>query len=153
MVVDPWRLDVHMYEVPRKAQAEQRIRDAVGKFWRSVDAGEQPRADYTRDGSLLALIWPRESPGRVLDLRADNRMPELLAERERLKGIIKEANEKGEAIQAEIAEKLQDAEAAICAGWRLTYKQQTRKAYSVKESAFRVLRASRDASTFGASHG
>jgi len=140
------RLDTYVYDIPRHAASEKRIVEAVKAFWANVETNTEPKPDYSRDGPLIAMMWPREKPGKVIDLRGDNALPGLLEDRERWKGIAKEASGHLETINAEIADKLRDAEAALVRDWRLTYKEQHRKEYMVRATSFRVLRASKEVS-------
>lgn len=138
------RCDLQLYEVPRHAAAEKKIRDAVAAFWRNVDEGVEPTLDYSRDAALLSIIYPREQPGKVADLRGDNRLPELLEQRDRLLAELADGEKLRKAIDAEIKAKIGDAERALVNGWNVTLKLQERKAYTVKETAFRTLRAKRE---------
>ena len=137
-------LDLHIFDVPRHPAAEQRIRDTITAFWRDFDAGILPKVDYERDGALIALMYPNETPGKIVDLRHDNRMPELLADYERLSAELKDVDKARDAVGNEIKMKIGDAESALVNGWRVTLKLQTRKAHQVKESSFRVLRPKRE---------
>lgn len=144
LVIDPYRLKLHEYEVPRHHGAEARIRGAVEKFWRDVEIGAQPKVDYERDRALLGVIYPREKPGKIIDLRGDNRLPQILEAREHLKARISDAEADLETLEAEIIHKLGDAEAAQVNGWKVTLKEQHRKQYTVKPTSFRVLRTARE---------
>lgn len=138
------RRDVHLYEVPRHAASEKKIRDRVAEFWRNVEAGIEPAIDYARDGELVPLLYPREEPGKIIDLTGDNRLPGLLAEHDRLgKEISALANER-ESITTEIKAKIGDAERAVVSGWNITLKLQHRK--PIEATSFRVLRTKQIAS-------
>jgi predicted phage-related endonuclease len=144
LVLDNWNFECRLYDVPRHPGAEKRIVETVKKFWADVEAGVQPKIDYERDGDLIALMFPQETAGKIVDLRDDNRMPELLAERARLLKIVKDAEAEREAIDNEIKLKIGDAETALAQGWRVMFKQQTRKEHLVRAATFRVLRAKQD---------
>ena len=144
LVVGDFTFDIVTHFVPRHVTAEKRIREAAENFWLHVDSGVQPKIDYERDGPLLAALFPRETPGKVIDLRTDNRILQLLEERESVLGGQSVAEDRLSCINTEIKSKMEDAEAAIVPGWRVTFKQQHRKEHTVKASSFRVLRATRD---------
>ncbi len=144
LVVDGWHFDLHIYEVPRNAAAEKKIRETVTQFWSDVWHNREPKTDYERDGSLLSLLYPREVASTIIDLTGDNMMPELLEERERLSGVIKESEKRKETIDTEIKFKIGDAEAARVSGWRLTWKEQHRKEHIIAAKSFRVLRATKE---------
>jgi predicted phage-related endonuclease len=145
LVVDG-SLPLHLHEVERHRDAERRIKEDVQKFWASVEAGKEPQFNYERDGALLAAMYPHDD-GDELDLRADNRAPAVLEERETVMGQITSLKKRKDALDAELIAKLKDAPSAKINGWRLTFKEQTRAAHVVEESTFRVLRASRQKET------
>jgi predicted phage-related endonuclease len=139
--------DTHIIEVPRHKQMEHKIRVAVHAFWQALDAGQAPTLDYERDGDLVKLMYPAAVPGKVIDLRGDNRIIELLETRELQAGFEKEAKMRKETAETEIREKIGDAELAIVPGWRVSLgKTRTIAAHFVDESKpFRTLRCSRHA--------
>ena len=144
LIVDGYHFDCRLFDVPRHKAAEERIRETVASFWRAVGAGTPPKLDYERDGALIAAMYPVEVAGKVADLRTDNRLPELLAEHERLKAAAKDADAARETIAAEIKAKVGDAESALVAdGWLVTLKTQHRKAYTVAATSYRRLLSSR----------
>lgn len=145
LIVDPYRPELHVYDVPRHAGAERRIQDTVVKFWTDITAGIEPKIDYERDAALIAVMWPREVPEKVIDLRADNELPELLDEQAKLDEINKQNSKRIDEIKNELKVKMGDAEAAmIGGGWRATFKEQHRKEHFVKATSFRVLRTTKE---------
>jgi predicted phage-related endonuclease len=145
LVVGDFEFALHLIDVPRHAATEKRIRDAVEEFWRKVESGAPPTIDYERDGALLAAMYPHETPGKIIDLRGDNRIGELLEEHETLAASLERVKAAMESCNNEIKAKLGDAEAAVVHGWRLTFKEQHRKEYTVKATSFRVLRITKEA--------
>ena len=127
--------------VERNAAAEQRIKDGVTRFWSMLDAGKQPPFDYGLDADVIAALFPKarikEPP---LDLSQDNRMPELLTERARIKGELKTREQRCETIDAEIKDKIGDHELALLPGWRISWKTQKRPERIVPAWEGRVLR-------------
>jgi predicted phage-related endonuclease len=144
LVVGDFAFELHIFDVPRHAATEKRIRDAVEAFWHKVDSGQQPTIDYERDGPLLAVLYPRETKGKIIDLHGDNHIIELLEERERLDEAVEHLEAAFNACNNEIKAKLGDAEAAVVPGWRITFKEQHRKEHTVRASSFRVLRCVRE---------
>lgn len=135
-----WGVDLHVVDVPIHAGLIGRIEEKVREFWALVDSGEEPPADYGRDGDLLGYLYP-EDKGTEVDLTFDNRVMELVDTRAELKREIKEASEAVDGIDNEIKTKIGDHAAALLPGGkRITWKTQTRKAYSVPEQSYRVLR-------------
>lgn len=139
VMVDNRAKDFRVFEVPRHPAAEAKIIANVAAFWRAVAAGEPPAPDYARDGAAIAAMFPRDN-GEVLDLSADNRLPEMLARRAELKAQISAAEAEAEAIDAELKDKIGAASEATLPGWKITFKAQTRPERVVAASTFRVLR-------------
>lgn len=101
----------HQYEFRPKVYAE--IEARVAAFWCSIEAGKAPKPDYARDGETIAETIG--SPGDTLiDLRRDNRMPELCQEFLDAKAAETAAAARVDAAKAEILEKLgANAEALV----------------------------------------
>jgi hypothetical protein len=129
-------LSLHLYAVPRHAAAEAKIAEAVRAFWASVDRGEQPPPVMPQDRETLIKMFPRETPGEVIDLDGDNEVPGLLAEWATLRGATKRLQEVQDCIRVKVG----SASTARCAGWKISYKTQHRKAHTVPEKDVRVLR-------------
>lgn len=130
---------VNVYEVPRSAEAEAKILAGVKEFWRTVDAREMP-APVAKDHATLAAMFSRVddkippmdwSEDDALDWLA--RHAELTEQMAPMKGEIAE-------LEARIKAKLGACERAEAPGWHVSWKEQTRKAYTVAESTYRVLR-------------
>jgi predicted phage-related endonuclease len=144
LVVGDFSFEVpQVYLIERHEGAEARIIDTAREFWRAFNAGEQPTIDYGRDEKLIQLMFPTAIAGAVVDLSTDNRVRELLEMRELLRATRNDVDKRLETIETEIKAKIADAEIAIVDGWKVSLKQQTRKAHWTKETSFRVLRASR----------
>lgn len=116
---------VFIYDVPRHAGAEAKIAAKVREFWTAVEGGAAPAADFTKDGGIIAAMFPRETLATV-DLSADNRMPEILDRRSQLGEVIKTAEAEKEAIDAEIKQKIGEAAMATLPGYLITWKSQDR---------------------------
>lgn len=145
LVLSNFDVDLKFYPFERYAPAEQRIIDAAGRFWTDVSVRREPPINYGLDGEIIKAMYPEDS-GETIDLTGDNRMPELLDLRERLSKQKNGAEKDLKAVTAEIAAKMGDATFAIVPGWKkITFKKQTRKGYTVEDTSFRVLRATRAA--------
>lgn len=144
LVVDGWHFDLHSYEVPRHAAAEKRIQNAVEKFWDDMAAGREPAVDYERDGPLLDVIFPRETKDKIVDLRADNVLPELLSIHEKNKQRVKDIKNEQDKIETEVKARMRDCEGALVNGFRVSWREQHRREYTVAATSFRVLRISED---------
>jgi predicted phage-related endonuclease len=140
--VDAYDMTVAIHEIPRHADAEARILQAIAKFWNDVENGREPDPDYGKDADLLKIIAPREAAAdKAIDLSGNNELPELLAERALLLARKKHDDERCKEIETEIKFLMRDA--AIISGlpdWRISWKIEPRKGYTVEPSAPRVLR-------------
>ena len=141
LVVDPFDMDCFIFEVARDAEAEQIIVAAVETFWHNVANGIEPQPDFSRDADVVKALTAKVTPGLTRDLSHHNELPELLEQRAALMGSIGEMKSRCEAIEAEIKYLLSDAEQATgLNSWRITYKLESRKEYTVKARTGRVLR-------------
>lgn len=143
LIVSAFGADYREYDVPRHEGAEQRIRDGVARFWQDITFGITPKADYAADGDLLAKLHAPDAVLPPVDLSKDNRLPELLDERETLHRHFKDCEARLEAIKAEIVEKLAGATVGTLDGWTITRKMQHRREQLMKATSFPVLRITR----------
>ena len=142
LVLDTYSADLVLREVPRHAGAERRIGEIARQFWDNIEAGRRPPADYERDAETIAQLYPHADKDRSIDLTGDNRLADLLPARAMLKAEHKGLEEQIAAMDTEIKDKLGAAEQASLPGWRLSWREETRKAYTVASSTRRVLRVS-----------
>lgn len=140
LVIDTYSAELVMREIPRHPEAEAKIRTIAVEFWNNVAEGKRPVPDYSRDAETISEIYKHPEKDLALDLSADNRLPEVLLERAALKAEIERDEARLKALDAEIKDKIGDAEAAELPGWRITWKEQTRKEYTVPAATYRVLR-------------
>jgi len=144
MVDDGYRINLHEYEVPRHERAEEKLRDGVARFFDSLARNEMPAFNFEADRALISVVYPKATPESIIDLRGDNELPGQLAERDQLKLEIEQRIDRQRAIETMLMAKMGASEAALINGFRVTFKNQHRKAYQVEESDFRVLRISKD---------
>lgn len=140
LVIDPWKVECPITEIPRHEGVEARIRDAVRKFWDDVAAGREPSPDYAKDAELIARMYPEAKPLKTVDLTGNNMLPTILPERARLKADASRIEARIKEIDAEIRFAMGDAEAAALPGFAITLKTQNRKGYEVAPTSFRALR-------------
>jgi predicted phage-related endonuclease len=140
LVVDPHELPCHIFEVPRHKAAEQKIKLAVQQFWQDIRDSREPDRDYGLDRDLIAALAPREQDKKSIDLSTDNEVIAGLNERAALKSSIKMASERCAEIEAMVMDKMRDAAFAIVPDFRVTWKTEQRKGYTVQPSEPRVLR-------------
>lgn len=143
-VISTYACELVKFEIPRHPGAEIKIRQTAVDFWHDMEAGVMPVPDYTRDADVIAALYAQPKPGAEVDLSTSNRIGEILQERAVLKARIKDDTEAVSAIDTEIKATIGDAETATLPGWRLSWKLQTRKGYTVPESTTRVLRVTEE---------
>lgn len=102
------------YNFRPKVYAE--IEARVAEFWRDVEAGKAPKPDYGRDGKAIAEIYG-DPTATVIDMRHDNRMPELLTEYLAAREAEVLAGARVDAFKAEIMDKLGNNAEAIIDGF------------------------------------
>jgi putative phage-type endonuclease len=143
LIVSAFGADYMEYPVERHARAEQRIKDGVIGFWKSIAAGVMPKPDYTQDGELLARLYGPDDKLPPIDLTSNNRLPELLDERAKLMADAKYCEERLDAIKAEVIDAMQGATVATLPGWNITRKLTHRGEYVVKAMSYPTLRITR----------
>lgn len=145
LAVSAYAAELHEFPVPRHKGAEKRICDIARQFWANVKKGVVPRPDYRMDGDVLAKLYqPDIEVETPLDLTGDNRILEVLEQREALKASIKEHEADVKAFDAEIIHKLGGATLATVNGWKITNKLTHRKEYTVAAAEFPRLLVSRN---------
>lgn len=132
------RLDIH--ELERDQSDIDFIVERVHRFWdQHVLTGRAPATDG-RDATLraIAAVYPSHTPDKTVEL---DELADVIAEWRAAVAQRLAAKPIEDAAKAAIAAALADAEEGSVAGERaVSYRQQTRKSYVVKESKFRVLR-------------
>lgn len=130
---------VYVYEIPRNAEAEAKILAGVREFWRLVDEGEMP-SPVAKDNNTLAAMFNKVDRVQPLDWMNDDEALQLLLRHAELQEELTPLQGEIAEVQAKIKARLGATESAEAPGFRVSWKMQTRKAYEVKESTYRVLR-------------
>ncbi|WDA36436.1 YqaJ viral recombinase family nuclease [Sphingobium sp. YC-XJ3] len=94
-------------------------------FWRSIEEGRAPSADYTRDLPTISALYPDASDA-VADLRTDNLACDAAARWLTGKVLEKQGKAQADAAQAELLDKMGEAGVALLDG--MTVKCPTVKA-------------------------
>lgn len=119
---------LRVIDIPLHDELWNALRAKVAEFWQRVESGEGYAPDYARDGDRVMSLYRHDS-GEEIDLSADNRIGEIIAERDRLKAIEaagNDAEKARKALDAEIIAKLGPAQRARLAdGSILTAKTLT----------------------------
>lgn len=146
-IVVGFAIDCPLIDIPLDSNAPRvltAIRQASLDFWAKVEEGVAPEFDYAKDGERIAALYG-VSNGETIDLSGNNRIPELLERDEVLRETEKAATDERKTIKNEVLAIMGAAEVAYHPVWDLTYKTTHRKAYEVKATSFRAMRAKRKA--------
>lgn len=135
------RLVVHRVEPVPVFIAEMCVREEA--FWRNCQAGIEPEAGPGQiDRAILGSLYTtREEPLVFADGPVCQQAIEIDQQLEQLREQIKAATTKKEALENQMLQLMAGHETAILpSGAKWSYRWQTRKAYQVEESRYRVLR-------------
>jgi predicted phage-related endonuclease len=138
---DHWQAKWQIIEVPRDAAEEAKLLAAVAAFWQDVAAEREPPADLDQDSEAIKALTAHVTKGKTLDATGDNELPTVLEALAVLDAEIKSREQRVEAYKNWLKLKMGDAESITgLTGWRVTFKDVIRTAYSVPEKTSRQLR-------------
>lgn len=141
-VLEMAKWQTHVLDVPLDLTLMAKLRELVADFWRRVGSGDWYPPNYAHDADIIARLFA-ESEDAEIDLRGDNRVVEILAQREALRAreADGDAAEKARKIlDAEIIAKLGSAERGRLADGRfIRAPTRRRKAHEVKASTWRQI--------------
>lgn len=134
-------IDIDLIEIPESPGLMQRLEGEVSNFWRNFRQNIVPEPDAGRDGELLSRLY--KPNGLCVDLSRDNRIAELIADRDRLTAEKKTgdvAAEEIKKINAELLKKLAGASSGQLADGRIvTAKHVKRSGYTVGDSEYTLV--------------
>lgn len=140
LVVSTFSAELRLHRVDRHEGAEAKVRDIAETFWLHVERGQPPPIDAAHDSELISAMYPEAKAETVVDLAGDNMLGALLPELLALKRGMSIDRKRADEIETEIKAKIGEAERALVPGFDITWKSQKRKAYTVPEKTYRVLR-------------
>jgi predicted phage-related endonuclease len=133
---------VHLEEIPLNPALMEKLRELVADFWRRVAEDDAYPPNYAHDAAMIARLYA-EAEDAEINLAADNRIVQLIAEREKLKAWEADGDAAEKArkiIDAEIIAKLGAAERGRLADGRLIVAPTRRRAaHEVKASTWRQI--------------
>ena len=139
LVVDPFKLPCPIFDIPRHEAAEQKIVNGVSRFWKDIEQGNEPGADYGLDRDLLRTLMPHEADSVTIDLTGDNEVIDGLQQRADARERIKRDEKLCESVETMIMSKMGPAAIARVPDFSVSWKVQERKGYTVAPSSPRVL--------------
>lgn len=130
----------HVVTRQRHEPTIQLIESAVAEFWRTIDAGQAPAIE---DAGDLAAVVQLFNGKQAVEIDSDE-FELLIGQLQTAKDTLKNVKEAEDEIKAKLIALMDshDAETAIGRGYKVTYKEQSRKEHVIKASTFRVLRVS-----------
>ena len=135
-----WR--VLIQEIPLKPALMVKLRELVADFWRRVAENDAYPPNYADDADVIARMYAEAKDSEV-DLSADNRILDLLAEREAFKAREDDGSAAGKArkiVDTEILEKLGSNERGRLADGRLIVAPTRRRGgYQVGPATWRQI--------------
>jgi predicted phage-related endonuclease len=134
-------VDLHIIDMPVIHGLTGKLIASNKEFWRLVEMGERPPADYNRDLGLIASLNKRVSD-RVepVDLNGDNSFRAAIADYLAAGAIISMESKRKARAEAEIRDKLGDATAATAGDFFVTAKVVNRAEHVVRATSYRQLR-------------
>ena len=140
MVVGDYAGYVELIPVPMLADVWTRIKQEAAQFAWHIDNRIEPPIIPSRDYTTLREMFPKEKEGSTIDLSKQNLLPEMLAERAKMKEGIKLWEARIEEIDAEVLDLMKDNATGTLPGWSITAKTTHRKEYTVRAAEYRTLR-------------
>jgi putative phage-type endonuclease len=142
LVVDQG-IDLHLIEVPIRADIMARIRTATAEFWQRIRASDPYPPDYELDGDTIKSIYADDNGGTI-DLSGNKRVADLLSRRDQckdLEGAGAEAAKRRRTIDVELVHLLGNATRGTLGDGRVIEAPTVRRAgYTVAAGSYRVVR-------------
>lgn len=133
LMVITWQgtLKLHVVDVPLHDRLWERLKVAVGEFWKLVESGDEPSPDWSRDVAAVVDVHRETMPFRkdlTDDCEIDLQCEIFLAEAT----TVRLGRERGERARARILHSLGSAEAGFTSRWNISA--------SVNQRGVRALR-------------
>lgn len=136
-------IDLPVIDIPLVEDVIPALKDKSAEFWRIVESGNEPPADYSRDRDVIEAMHPADDGGEV-DLVSDRRAYALIEERAAIQDGIKAHEARRDEIDAELKHKMKGAALAYLPnGMRMTWRTHRKTGPDGRQSVYRVLRVPR----------
>jgi len=141
LITGEFSWDFALVEIERNAAIEAMIVNDVQAFYRDyLGPGIMPPLEPERDEELIKALYPKDD-GSTIDLTRDNRALALVEDLEQTQAALKRMSKQERALKTELGAKLGEHTFGTLADGRcISWRHQHRKAYSVAESDYRVMR-------------
>lgn len=107
-------------EYERRDDVIRSIRQRIAKFWKSVDAHEEPPPVMPEDAEAVIRLHQYAEPGKVLDASTNGDIDSLVSRYQDAKRDEKLAKESADVLKAELLIAIGDAEKVIGLDWSLS---------------------------------
>lgn len=101
-------------------RVHEAIKQKVVEFWRTIDANIEPHPDFEADAEFIKSLYNFSEPGTVLNIADQADLTELAKEYKALGDAAKSAEERRDAIKAEVLTRIGTAEKAIGEGYTIS---------------------------------
>ena len=108
--------ELRRFQIEARPKLFKEICLRVERFWRDIEAGKAPPADFSRDGAVLAELYA-ETDGETIDLKGDNFAAVKADEYLTAKAEEQAAKLRADAAKAELIEKLGHAAIGLVDGF------------------------------------
>lgn len=132
--------ELRVHERERRPGTIARIEAAVAEFWQSIEADQPPKPDFASDGAAIAALYRDATPGKVVDMSDDNRLPHLCAEYRRAAEAEKAAGDAKDAAKAEMLTKIGDAAKVVCGSYTISAGTVAAAQVAYERKAYRGFR-------------
>jgi len=142
LIVDEWfDARLPLIDVPDTPGMIDTMKAKAAAFWKGVEAGIEPPADYDQDAGLMDRLYPDADPDDEIDATGDQRIQELLRERANAMSVRRFAGKEIERIDAEIKHMMGEASVMhIGRGRTINWRNERRSGRWTAPSNGRVLR-------------
>jgi putative phage-type endonuclease len=101
-------------------QIIETIKMRVKAFWESIEANKPPHPDYVRDCEFISKLYNYAEPGKILDARDDAYIARMCANYREASEAAKKADERKQAIKAELLTRIGSAEKVLGEDYSIT---------------------------------
>jgi len=115
------------------------LRDAVADFWHSIETDNPPDPDWERDADFISKLYSRGG-GPVADLSKDSEAAQLANAYALISKRMTRLDKKKKAIKAQLLTKIDNADAAILDGFKVSAKEVAPADISYTREAYRGFR-------------
>jgi putative phage-type endonuclease len=111
---------LEIFEYDARPGVIKAIEDQVAEFWDSITENVPPKPDWAVDYQTIAKVYGYSGTQESIDLSSNNRIHELIAERQSAADTEKDGKQRREAASAEIMHMMDGAKLAIAGDFQIS---------------------------------